>query len=84
VTFTLIWGVSATTAMRRLREEHPDQARAIAVAVRALADDPYPGSSHRLGDTDFRRLLSGRCRVIYLVADSDKSVMVTSVGIIRG
>lgn len=55
MTHTIVWTSPATTAYRELRSLDRAGAATIGDTVRALAADPRPPTSRRLGTTDFYR-----------------------------
>ena len=81
MTHTIIWSAAATNSFRRLRAEHPDDARVIAKAVLSLAIRPYPANSRPLGSSGFHRPRVDRCRIVYGVDEGERSVRVTNVGL---
>jgi hypothetical protein len=44
MTYTVVWRNEARHALGRLRADDPASAKLLTAALRALADDPYPGS----------------------------------------
>jgi mRNA interferase RelE/StbE len=56
VTYTVVWENHAMDEFRRLRALDPVGAKATAVAVRALADDPRPDAARALGTSGYYRL----------------------------
>jgi mRNA-degrading endonuclease RelE of RelBE toxin-antitoxin system len=62
-------------AYRSLRAMDPEGARHIAHRIAALAAEPCPEGSSRLGETDFRRLRLDQYRVLYEVTPDTVRVM---------
>lgn len=80
MTHTIVWTNSATAAYRELRSHDRPGAATVGDAVRALASDPRPPTSRRLGTTDFYRLRVGPFRILYRVDDDASAVVVEHVG----
>jgi mRNA interferase RelE/StbE len=84
MTFTVVWTPEAMTAYRQLRIDDRPGAALIAEAVRALADEPRPPSSRRLGTTSFHRLRIEAYRVLYQVDEANAAIVVVHVGRVAG
>ena len=80
MTYTVVWENAAMIEFRRLRALDPVGAKATAVAVRALADEPTPEAARPLGTSGFHRLHVGTWRVLYLPDGDTLTVHVLKVG----
>jgi mRNA interferase RelE/StbE len=69
----------APAAQRQLRRLPPGDAARLRGPILALAIDPRPPGSTKVAGTDFRRLRIGDLRVIYLVEDDDRLIVVLRV-----
>ena len=69
----------APAAQRQLRRLPPGDAARLRGPILALAIDPRPPGVVKLTGTDFWRLRVGDLRVIYLVDDTEGSVVVLRV-----
>jgi mRNA-degrading endonuclease RelE of RelBE toxin-antitoxin system len=63
-----------------LRSVDPASAKLVVAAVRALATEPYPDTSSRLGGSRFRRLRLGDLRVTYDVDEDQQTLQIYLVG----
>ncbi|MFK0294879.1 type II toxin-antitoxin system RelE/ParE family toxin [Streptomyces sp. NPDC090442] len=77
---TVIWERTASEGLKRLRSKHGDAVKPFVRAVNALADNPEPLSSTKLGGTDLRRLRVGNFRATYEIDGIHIAVKVLSVG----
>ncbi|MFF4502947.1 type II toxin-antitoxin system RelE/ParE family toxin [Streptomyces sp. NPDC001401] len=75
-----MWEHHAMNEFRRLRAIDPTGAKATAVAVRALADDPRPEAARALGGSGYYRLHAGSWRVLYRPDGDTVTVHVLKVG----
>lgn len=74
------WRVElAPAAQRQLRRLPPGDAARLRGPILALAFDPRPPGSTKLAGTDFRRVRVVDLRVIYLVVDGDRLVVILRV-----
>lgn len=69
----------APAAGRQLRRLPPGDAARLRGPILALAFDPRPPGVAKLIDTDFWRLRSGDLRVIYLIEDAERLVVILRV-----
>jgi len=69
----------APAAQRQLRRLPPGSAARLRGPILALAIDPRPAGVARLAGTDFLRLRVGDLRVIYIVDDRARLVVVLKV-----
>jgi mRNA interferase RelE/StbE len=69
----------APAAQRQLRRLPPGDAARLRGPILALAIDPRPPGSTKPAGTDFRRLRIGDLRVIYLVEDDGRLIVVLRV-----
>jgi mRNA interferase RelE/StbE len=75
MTLAVIWLPTAMNAYRSLRVTDPEGAKHLAHRIAALAAEPCPEGSSRLGETDFRRLRLDQYRVLYEVTPDTVRVM---------
>lgn len=80
MTYTVVWENHAMNEFRRLRVLDPVGAKATAVAVHALADDPRPDAARALGTSGYYRLHVGSWRVLYRPDGPTVTVHVLKVG----
>ncbi|MEU0030265.1 type II toxin-antitoxin system RelE/ParE family toxin [Streptomyces sp. NPDC006335] len=80
MTYTVVWENHAMNEFRRLRVLDPVGAKATAVAVRALAEDPRPDAARALGSSGYYRLHVGSWRVLYRPDAPTVTVHVLKVG----
>ena len=69
----------APAATRQLRRLPPGDAASLRGPILALSIDPRPGGTLRVQGTDFWRLRVGQLRIIFLVDDDARSVVVLRV-----
>lgn len=69
----------APAAQRQLRRLPPGDAARLRGPILALAIDPRPPGATKLAGTDFWRLRVGDLRVVYLIEDEDRAVVVLRV-----
>jgi mRNA interferase RelE/StbE len=69
----------APAAQRQLRRLPPGSAARLRGPILALAIDPRPSGAMKLTSTDFWRLRVGDLRVIYIVDDAARLVVVLKV-----
>ncbi len=69
----------APAAQRQLRRLPPGDAAQLRGPILALAIDPRPPGSMKLAGTDIWRLRVGDLRVIYVIEDDDRLVIVLKV-----
>ena len=80
MTYTLIWRNEARQALSQLRSADPPSAKLVIAAVRGLAGEPYPNTSHQLGDSRYRRLKLDSLRITYDVDDDQQTIQIYLVG----
>jgi mRNA interferase RelE/StbE len=66
-------------AQRHLRRLPPGDAARLRAPILALAIEPRPPGAAKLAGTDFWRLRAGDLRIIYLVEDASKLVVILKV-----
>jgi mRNA interferase RelE/StbE len=66
-------------AQRQLRRLPPGDAARLRAPILALAIEPHPPGAAKLAGTDFWRLRAGDLRIIYLVEDASKLVVILKV-----
>ncbi|WP_328399221.1 type II toxin-antitoxin system RelE/ParE family toxin [Streptomyces sp. NBC_00390] len=81
--FTIVWEPAAADGLRRLKARDGDAVKPLVQAVNALARDPEPPSSSKLGGTGLRRLRVGPYRVTYELDGPRVSIKVLMVGSTR-
>jgi mRNA interferase RelE/StbE len=69
----------APAAQRQLRRLPPGDAARLRGPILALAIDPRPPGSAKLTGTEFWRLRVGDLRVVYVIEDDDRLVVVLRV-----
>ena len=69
----------APAAQRQLRRLPPGDAARLRAPILALAIEPRPGGVSKLTDTDFWRLRVGDLRVIYLIDEPERLIVVLRV-----
>ncbi len=69
----------APAAQRQLRRLPPGVAAALRAPILSLALDPRPPGVGKLTGSDFWRLRIGELRVVYLIDDSSRVVVVLRV-----
>jgi mRNA-degrading endonuclease RelE of RelBE toxin-antitoxin system len=67
MTYVVVWRNEALHQLRSLRASDSAAAKTVIGAVSALAANPYPAASNRLGNSRFWRLRLGVLRVTYEV-----------------
>ncbi|MGW0823898.1 type II toxin-antitoxin system RelE family toxin [Streptomyces sp. NPDC002845] len=77
---TIIWERAASEGLKRLRARDGDAVKPFLRAINALADDPEPSASSKLGGTSLRRLRVGVYRATYEVDGTTVSIKVLMVG----
>ncbi|HSW43822.1 MAG TPA: type II toxin-antitoxin system RelE/ParE family toxin [Patescibacteria group bacterium] len=74
------WRVEiAPAAQRQLRKLPPDHAARLRGPILALAIDPRPPGAGRLAGSSFWRLRVGNLRVVYVIDDAVRLVVVVRV-----
>jgi mRNA interferase RelE/StbE len=74
------WRVElAPAAQRQLRRIPPGDAARLRGPLLALAIEPRPTGVSKIADADFWRLRVGDLRVIYMVEDDDRLVIVLKI-----
>jgi len=69
----------APAAQRQLRRLPPGDAARLRGPILALAIDPRPPGVAKLADTDFWRLRVGDLRIVYLIDEASRLVVVLKV-----
>ena len=69
----------APAAQRQLRRLPPGDAARVRGPILALALDPRPHGAVKLAGTDFWRLRVGELRIVYLVDDAARLVVILKV-----
>jgi mRNA interferase RelE/StbE len=69
----------APAAQRQLRRLPPGDAARLRGPILALALDPRPPGASKLTDTEFWRLRVGDLRIVYLIDETDRLVVVLKV-----
>jgi mRNA-degrading endonuclease RelE of RelBE toxin-antitoxin system len=80
MTYTIVWRPEPVAALRSLRRQDPDAAKALVAAVGSLAADPRSVSSKPLASGRFWRLRLDDLRVLYEVSDETVTVYIIKVG----
>ncbi|MEU1270495.1 type II toxin-antitoxin system RelE/ParE family toxin [Streptomyces sp. NPDC005799] len=80
MTHAVVWEHHAMNEFRRLRAIDPVGAKATAMAVCALAEDPRPEEARPLGSSGYYRLHVGSWRVLYRPDGDTITVHVLKVG----
>jgi len=81
--FTIVWEPPAANGLRRLKPRDGDAVKPLVQAVNALARDPEPAASSKLGGTGLRRLRVGPYRVTYEIDGGRVAVKVLMFGSTR-
>ena len=69
----------APAAQRQLRRLPPGDAARLRGPIQSLAIAPRPSAAVKLPGTDFWRLRVGELRIVYLIQDEDRLVVVLKV-----
>ena len=69
----------APAAQRQLRRLPPGDASRLRGPILALAIEPRPPGSVKLAGSDFWRLRVGDLRIVYLIDDDDRLIVVLKV-----
>ncbi|MEU5239734.1 type II toxin-antitoxin system RelE/ParE family toxin [Streptomyces lydicus] len=80
---TVIWERAASEGLKRLRVRYGDAVKPFVRAVNALADNPEPSTSSKLGGTNLRRLRVADFRATYEIDGARIAVKVLTVGATR-
>jgi mRNA interferase RelE/StbE len=80
LSYTIIWERPASEGLKRLRTRDGDAVKPLLKAINALADDPEPTASSKLGATSLRRLRLGAYRATYEIDGSTVSIKILMVG----
>ncbi|MFC8917604.1 type II toxin-antitoxin system RelE/ParE family toxin [Streptomyces sp. NPDC057116] len=80
MTYTIIWEPAAAGGLRRLKARDGQGVKPFVQAINALALDPEPPTSSKLGGTGLRRLRVGPYRATYEIDGSRIAVKVLMVG----
>ena len=74
------WRVDlALAAQRQLRRLPPGDAARLRGPILALAIEPRPPGAVKLSGTEFWRLRVGELRVVYMIEDDDRRIVVLKV-----
>ncbi|MFI1355079.1 type II toxin-antitoxin system RelE/ParE family toxin [Streptomyces sp. NPDC020898] len=77
---TIIWERNASEGLKRLRARDGDAVKPLLKAINALADNPEPATSSKLGGTNLRRLRVGSYRATYEIDGRTVSIKILMVG----
>lgn len=77
---TIIWERVASEGLKRLRARDGDAVRPLVKAINALAANPEPSASSKLGGTNLRRLRVGIYRATYEIDGSTIAIKILMVG----
>ncbi|MFC4501353.1 MULTISPECIES: type II toxin-antitoxin system RelE family toxin [Streptomyces] len=80
MSYTIIWERAASEGLKRLRARDGDAVKSLVKAVNALAQNPEPAASSKLGGTSLRRLRVGVYRATYEIDGGTVAVKVLMVG----
>jgi mRNA interferase RelE/StbE len=80
LTYTIIWERTASEGLKRLRTRDGDSVKALVKAINALARDPEPPASSKLGGTSLRRLRVGAYRATYEIDGDTVAIKILMVG----
>ena len=80
MSYTIIWERPASEGLKRLRNRDGDAVKPLLKAINALADDPEPTTSSKLGSTSLRRLRVSVYRATYEIDGSQVSIKILMVG----
>ncbi|MEV6588277.1 type II toxin-antitoxin system RelE family toxin [Streptomyces acidicola] len=77
---TIIWERTASEGLKRLRDRDGNAVKPLLKAINALADDPEPPASSKLGGASLRRLRVGIYRATYEIDGARVSIKILMVG----
>ncbi|MFF0107647.1 type II toxin-antitoxin system RelE family toxin [Streptomyces hirsutus] len=80
MSYTVIWERTASEGLKRLRTRDGDAVKPLVKAINALATDPEPPSSSKLGGTSLRRLRVGDYRATYEIDGGTVAIKILMVG----
>ncbi|UUU32559.1 type II toxin-antitoxin system RelE/ParE family toxin [Streptomyces sp. CA-210063] len=80
MSYTIIWERGASEGLKRLRDRDGDAVKPLVQAISALARNPEPTTSGKLGNTNLRRLRVGVYRAAYEFDGGTVSVKILMVG----
>jgi mRNA interferase RelE/StbE len=80
LSYTIIWERAASEGLKRLRARDGDAVKPLVKAINALADNPEPAASSKLGNTSLRRLRVGIYRATYETDGTTVAVKILMVG----
>lgn len=80
MTCTIIWERTASEGLKRLRIRDGDSMKPLVKAINALAGDPEPPASSKLGGTSLRRLRVGAYRSTYEIGGGTVAIKILMVG----
>ncbi|MCD7440632.1 type II toxin-antitoxin system RelE/ParE family toxin [Streptomyces lincolnensis] len=80
MSYTIIWERPASEGLKRLKARDGNAVKPLLKAINALADDPEPAASSKLGSTSLRRLRVGTYRATYEIDGSRVSIKILMVG----
>ncbi|WP_406475714.1 type II toxin-antitoxin system RelE/ParE family toxin [Streptomyces sp. NBC_01615] len=78
--YTVIWERTASEGLKRLRTRDGDAVKPLVKAINALARDPEPATSSRLGGTSLRRLRVDVYRATYEIDGDTIAIKILMVG----
>jgi mRNA interferase RelE/StbE len=79
MTYTIVWEITAVTALRRLRQIDPLGAKALRESIDKLSVDPEPNESAPLGSSGLWRLHVGTFRAIYQLDNESITIRVINI-----
>ncbi|MBA2945320.1 type II toxin-antitoxin system RelE family toxin [Streptomyces himalayensis] len=80
MSYTIIWERAASEGLKRLRARDGDAVKPLVKAINALAQNPEPATSSKLGTTNLRRLRVGGYRATYEIDGSTVAIKILMVG----
>ncbi|WP_371578796.1 type II toxin-antitoxin system RelE/ParE family toxin [Streptomyces sp. NBC_01314] len=80
MSYTIIWERAASEGLKRLRARDGGAVKPLVQAINALARNPEPATSGKLGNTNLRRLRVGVYRATYEIDGDTVSVKILMVG----
>lgn len=83
MTYTIIFEPAATAGLKRLRARDGNKVRPLVQAINALATNPEPPASSKLGNAGIRRLRVGPYRATYEIDGDRIAIQVLMVGSVQ-
>jgi mRNA interferase RelE/StbE len=77
---TIIWERAASEGLKRLRTRDGSAVKLLVTAINALAQNPEPSTSSKLGNTNLRRLRVGVYRATYEIDGGTVAIKILMVG----